>query len=154
MILLCFHFIFLSTFTVFIILKVCGSNENRPKILPGNTVRLRPLLEDIESLSVKRYPYLMHQFELTGIILSYKLASESCLVEFSIPIVENILSLDRAWKEYKGLWKSEIISMLNELRYHVRFSFERSGLAFTHMGKCVTSLSVLLFCSVNSKLTH
>ena len=101
-------------------------------------MRFRPLLEDIESLSVKRYPYIMHQFELTGIILSYKLASESCLIEFCIPSVENILSLDRAWKEYKGLWKTEIIAMLNELRYHVRFSFERSGLAFIHMGTYCT----------------
>jgi hypothetical protein len=114
-------------------------------------VRFRPLLEDVESLSVKRYPYIMHQFELTGIILSYKLASETCLVEFCIPSAENILSLDRAWKEYKGLWKAEIIAMLNELRYHVRFSFERSGLAFTHMGKYRTCSHVRIL-TVKSSL--
>ena len=111
-----------------------GSNENRPKILVGDLVRLRPLFEDLDAVNKKHYPYIMQPFELTGSVLSFKLANETCIVDFSIPAG---LSLVRQL-DYNGdiahSITAETVNVMNGLRYHVRFTFERCGLAFTHKG--------------------
>lgn len=125
-------------FPIFILLflssKVRGSNENRPKILVGDLVRLRPLFEDLDAVNKKHYPYIMQPFELTGSVLSFKLANETCIVDFSIPAG---LSLVRQL-DYNGdiahSITAETVNVMNSLRYHVRFTFERCGLAFTHKG--------------------
>ena len=128
--------------------KVRGSNENRPKISTGDFVRVRPLQEDIDRLNVSRkyYPFIVCKFELTGIILSYKLAGESCRLEFTLPNVEGILYRPDYGGNVADFKKIDILSLLNELRYHVRFSFDRSGLAFTHKGtfSYVLTLCMLL----------
>ena len=92
------------------------------------------MAEDIEKISKKYFPFFMHHFELLGIILSYKLANETCRVEFNIPNLEHILYRMDYNGAVTGFNKKEIIDVMNELRYHVRFTFDRCGLAFTHKG--------------------
>ena len=130
--------------------QVRGSNENRPKILSGDYIRLRPLLEDIDGMNSRYHPFLMHNFELIGVILSYKLANESAIVEFSLPNIDNILYRPDYIGQVTGFSSVEIINILNEIRYHIRFTFERSGLAFTHNGNHTSYLLfdffVVVFC--------
>jgi hypothetical protein len=119
---------------------VRGSNENRPKILVGDLVRLRPLFEDLDARNKKHCPYIMQPFELTGSVLSFKLANETCIVDFSIPAGSSLVrKLD-----YSGdiplLITADTVNVMNGLRYHVRFTFERCGLAFTHKGSITFQL--------------
>ena len=59
-------------------LKVVGSNENRPKIVMGDTIRLRVVEEDIIS-----FP-----FELRGVIQGYDLRSEKATCIFQCSFAE------------------------------------------------------------------
>ena len=92
----------MSSSATIITLKVIGSNENRPKVCMGDTVRLRPVEEDLNSSILP--------FELVGVIQSYELKTEVATCVFQIPD----------------------ISFFKRFRYHVRFTFERCGLAFVH----------------------
>ena len=104
-------------------------------------MRMRPHEDSLEGYR-RTHPYLQYvsSFELHGVITSFKLATESCVIEFCIPSSENYpyypVSDDRYFEDF-----------LSDLRYHVRFTFERSGLAFTHKGLAHLLLSVfsLLF---------
>jgi hypothetical protein len=111
-------------------IKVRGSNESRPKILLGDTVRLRPVAEDIKP----HPPFHMRLFELIGIIVSYKLINEMCIVEFAQPFLDEIIFRPDVSGRFNQGENITILNLINELRYHVRFTFERSGLAFTHTG--------------------
>ena len=111
-----------------------GSNENRPKILVGDLVRLRPLFEDLDAVNKKHYPYIMQPFELTGSVLSFKLANETCIVDFSIPAGLSLVRQLDCNGDIAHSITAETVNVMNSLRYHVRFTFERCGLAFTHKG--------------------
>ena len=114
--------------------KVRGSNENRPKILVGDLVRLRPLFEDLDAMNKKHCPYIMQPFEFTGSVLSFKLANETCIVDFSIPAGSSLVrQLDYSGDIPLPI-TADTVNVMNGLRYHVRFTFERCGLAFTHKG--------------------
>lgn len=103
-------------------------------------MRLRPLFEDLDAMNKKHCPYIMQPFELTGSVLSFKLANETCIVDFSIPAGSSLVrQLD-----YSGdiplLITADTVNVMNGLRYHVRFTFERCGLAFTHKGSITSQL--------------
>lgn len=100
---------------------------------------MRPHEDSLETYR-HTHPYVKYvsSFELHGVITSFKLATESCVIEFCIPPFEKYpyypVSDDRYYEDF-----------LSELRYHVRFTFERSGLAFTHKGSDCSNL-ILIRC--------
>jgi hypothetical protein len=90
-------------------MKIKGSGELRPKILPGNRIRIRPVPVDCEQSQV---PYV----ELIGVVFNYILASEEAVVVFSLPkVLAPFVSTLSGW---------------NTLRYHIRFVEDRSPFGF------------------------
>lgn len=101
-------------------LHVRGSNESRPKISLGDTVHFRPVAEDLNTLYMQ-CGIQLPIFELHGIIIDFKLASEIVQIQLCI-----------SSPEFFGCTRERLNHFLSQLRYHVRFTFERSGFAFAH----------------------
>jgi len=80
--------------------RVKGSNESRPAIFVGDSVRIRP------SIPVSREEDIV---EIVGVIKKYTLSTEEVVCEF--PLSSFSADID------------------SDIRYHVRFTFERSGIA-------------------------
>jgi hypothetical protein len=84
-------------------LKVNGSNENRPKISVGDWVLLRPVEEDCVANDLS-------MFELAAVVQHYSLATETATCILGAPLTSTVL----------------------EIRFHVRFTFERCAFSFMH----------------------
>eukprot|EP01038_Epipyxis_sp_PR26KG_P010898 gene10898-14628_t len=104
--------------TITIPIHVKGSSENRPQIMIGDIVKLRPVSEDL--YSVYSPGLLMEMFEIQGIIKSFRIKGEIAEVELPYTI-----ELKQIFNKYK--------------RFHVRFTFDKFGFVFVHK-----SLAILM----------
>ena len=108
-------------------MKVPGSNENRPQIMTGNTVRLRPVAYQVREHEGQEG--ITRQWELCGVISDYHLATETVTMQVSLAVT-NFLG-----KKYIMRFPemgSNFFKRILQKQFHARFSFERSGLAFAH----------------------
>lgn len=100
---------------------VKGLSESRPKISLGDVIHLRPSREDIIALS-QRDGLARDIIELQGIVIECKLKTEEITCQFALPRPGGL-----------GIPLSVILLEFNEhIRFHVRFSFARYGMAFIH----------------------
>lgn len=108
-------------------LKVKGSQENRPKVLIGDTVRLRSLRQTGADISNKNSA----MFEMQGVVKSFRLGTEEAVVEFPFP---DTYAFQRPYAKLpeKAIYDENryILEKVNALKYHVRFTFDRSGFGF------------------------
>lgn len=88
-------------------MHIKGSQENRPKILLGERVRMRSLAN----------PILQRPFEIVGVVKSFRLATEEAICEFPVPPRGPALELFK-------------LNKLNKLRYQIRFTFDRCGFGY------------------------
>lgn len=95
-------------------LHIKGSQENRPKILLGDVVRLRALPGScVEGI-------LPDKFEIQGVVKSFRLATEEAVVEFA----------DMPTSYAYVITNTNPLLELNARKYQVRFTFDRCGFGF------------------------
>ena len=114
--------------------RVNGSNENRPCIMIGDSVTLR-------SCSGKK-------IEIVGVVTKFVLVSEEVTIRFPLKdfFFSEIGHGMHIWPHREK--ESAFISVMNSTRYNIRFSYDRSGLSFSHS---VSSVPMSTFgCSRNS----
>ena len=111
-------------------LHVPGSNENRPEIKVGNTVLMRINTASAWKLAQRisgTPPEVFEAMEVTGEVTSYKLKTEIATIRFKIhenPTPESQFSV------WQSLMATEGIDPITSCEWHVRFTFNASGLNF------------------------
>ncbi len=130
-----------NTKTVFIKFRVKGSAENRPQIFVGSKVRLRPALPPQKESMDKLGAFIPNVFELLGEVVSFKLRNEEVEIEVPLPPSKNIKNLRQYYNSQavnspqaksERIGSDNIITVLSEMYFHVRFTFDRNGFSFIH----------------------
>jgi hypothetical protein len=105
-------------------MKIRGSSELRPRILIGNIIKLRPSQAD-------QLKYGLNLFELVGTVLNYTLASEEAVVIFTLPKILPVAS-QTIYLNHKDQEESNHLAIWNKIKYHARFTDDRSHFGFIH----------------------
>jgi hypothetical protein len=70
-------------------------------------------------------------FELVGEVISFKLRSEEIEIELPVPPIANMRNLRQYYSsDKKGA--NNVIEVLSDMYFHVRFTFDRNGFSFIH----------------------
>ena len=116
---------------IFVTFRVKGSAENRPQIFVGSKVRLRPALPPQKGSMDKIGAFMQNVFELVGEVISFKLRSEEIEIELPVPPITNTRNLRQYYSsDKKGA--NNVIEILSDMYFHVRFTFDRNGFSFIH----------------------
>ena len=110
-------------------LKAPGSSENRPSVMVGNVIKLRPVKEDWpKAMEFKPASYQGDRlFQLEGIVTQFKLATETVIAVIFLPKkMSTLFKKSKEQESYNSKYGFE------QLRYHVRFEFDRTGFHFVH----------------------
>jgi hypothetical protein len=109
--------------TVQCALIVKGSQENRPKILIGDTIRIRSLGDALIVGERKNMVVPVPCIEMQGVVRSFRLATEEVICEFPVPPGSVFF---RA-KKFKKLCADDVLKALD---FQVRFTCDRRAFGF------------------------
>lgn len=115
-------------------LHILGSSESRPHILVGLKIRFRCANPGWRNLfgatCVDASGEFCDVFEMEGVVLSYRLATEIAICEVVVP---TIYPFSLADTRLRAPFPNEnVILMCNQMAFHCRFTFDRNSFVFMH----------------------
>lgn len=139
-------------------ITVKGSNENRPKILVGDHIRLRPCEEDCDidlsdwlsgvcqfGTDISGVRINLNMFEIYAIVCDYNLKSENVSCKFFFPRPEELIhgiyrpnnflhSIDASniFKKLLKILFPSICMLMSKLRFHIRFTADSTAYDLIH----------------------
>lgn len=107
-------------------LIVKGANENRPMINIGDFIRFRPVGEDLLA-------HCLPMLELEAVVTGFTLKSEKVTCVLALP------NMEQTYLNHPPAFPHHAVKVLSELRFHIRFTFDKCGVAFVQ--KAIDTIS-------------